>query len=442
MLDLSARSLGAFRIALGLALLAMLWAMGGIAPTLPIDAQRHYAGIDLAFVHRLAAYPATGTYVYWIAVGSTAAFTAGIFTRASYAVLFGTLFLAVLIALEQSGGHDRSLLLVTMATWLAVPWGDGLSIDQLRRRRVAPDSRGAKYGFAIWIPGLTLGLALAAAAFAKLHREGLAWITTGAVRYHFVTDAASAPVDWGLWIAARPPLAVAMSAAAVVFEAAFILVILARRPVPRFIWGVAALGFFAGLYFFQGVLWYPWLVLLVAFLPWQWFDRRSVAAPAVGPATAMQRAWIVVLIVTQIYASARGIEREPFLSNFPMYSSTWPSTDAFDAERASRYTQVIAARADGTQVTDWLQAMPVSDQMALVRLAETGGPPPDMGSMCRAVAARLGAIPQQLEITIEQGGFDWNAGAFKQPERRTARPVPLQSVCLGAQRAGEEPVKN
>ncbi len=68
--------------------------------------------------------------------------------------------------------------LLTLWCLLPARWGDGLSVDAAIRgwwrglRSPVPRLRDQVYGFAVWLPGLTLGSALAAAAFAKLHRSG------------------------------------------------------------------------------------------------------------------------------------------------------------------------------------------------------------------------------------------------------------------------------
>ena len=94
----------------------------------------------------------------------------------------------------------------------------------------------------------------AAAAYAKLANGGLAWISSGAVKYHFIEDAASAPFTWGLWVAVHPTAAVLLSLGVVVMEAGFISIIFARSPWRRLLIGSIGLSLFAGFYAFQGVI--------------------------------------------------------------------------------------------------------------------------------------------------------------------------------------------
>ena len=152
-----------------------------------------------------------------------------------------------------------------------MPWGDGLSIDDMVRRfrgKPAPERRSV-YSLAIWLPALLLGSAWLAAAYAKLSHSGFAWVTGGAVRYHFVSDAHRAKSDWGLWIASHPKAAVAASAGGLLFEATFILAILFRNHWIRFAFALGAISFLAGLYYFQGIEWRAWWILVLALFPWE-----------------------------------------------------------------------------------------------------------------------------------------------------------------------------
>src|SRR5262249_53104646 len=60
----------------------------------------------------------------------------------------------------------------------------------------------------------------------------------------------------------------------------------------------------------------------------------SATRPARKPATLgpIVCVAVVVLVVQQIVVAARGMEKEPLVTNFPMYAFTYPSTAAFDAK--------------------------------------------------------------------------------------------------------------
>jgi len=190
-----------------------------------------------------------------------------------------------------------------------------------------------------------MGVAFLAAAYAKLSISGLVWITDGAVKYHFVEDALDAPVDWGLRLASVDELAVLMSLAAVVAEAAFILVTLSARPSVRLLLGLMVVPLLAGIYLFQGMFWPPWWVLLLAFLPWEGIyraGRRVLGSEARGMAMASRPVslsgplrvaalgLVAALAIQQVAVSATRVEEEPFVSNFPMYSRRWGSKQHFN----------------------------------------------------------------------------------------------------------------
>jgi hypothetical protein len=95
----------------------------------------------------------------------------------------------------------------------------------------------------------------------------------------------------------------------------------------------------------MGVLWPAWWILLLSFLPWQWISTRvsraAVPRRESARATAGQLAVVVALLVQQAVFSGLAIERAPMFSNYPMYASTWPSLEAYNASRAPVY-RIIA----------------------------------------------------------------------------------------------------
>jgi hypothetical protein len=226
---ISGRALRAFRIALAIALVFVVWAVE-ILPT-PLESQRHYAGVDLEFVHALAASDTGLVGVRLVATLAAVLFGIGVMARHAYATFVLAFFLLVLVALEYRGTHDLGLPFVTLVGWLTVPWDasilPGSKADSISERA------SRRYGFALWWPGLTMGVAFLAAAIAKLQTSGLEWISGGAVRYHFVTDAHLAPLTWGLWVASHEAAAVTFAFGAIVLEAGFILVAFTARPALR-----------------------------------------------------------------------------------------------------------------------------------------------------------------------------------------------------------------
>lgn len=268
--DLSTAGLALFRMAYGL---AMLLAIAGLRFTpLPIDQQRQEDALArLGIVRELAAGGAAFETAQLVGCVALALFIAGAAPRLSLAVAALCLLLLDALMVTQGSIHNWGLPMVTMFMLLLAPWqqGPGLS-TVLRRWRGAAGAAvaSAPPGLAVWIPGLTLGVAFLAAAHAKLDISGLEWITGGAVRYHFIDDSMHAPTQWGLRIAASDTAAIGISLGAIVLEGGFWLVTLVRRSPARALFGASAAGLLAGFYLLQGAFWPAWWALLLAFFPW------------------------------------------------------------------------------------------------------------------------------------------------------------------------------
>lgn len=269
---LSPAGLGLFRIAWAAALVHALSILGDnlLDAAVPAELHRRSTALDFGVVP-LAEHPGWVDAIQSITLVALILFALGVFARASYLVAAsGFVVLAHVLVTVRGGSHDWGLPIVTILLLVVIPWGRGFGIDEtIRRLRGRESPSRIPLGLALWLPGLMLGLAWAAAAFAKLDRSGTEWITGGAIKYHFVEDAAAAPVEWGTWIAARPGLAVAVAAGGFLFEAAFLLNVFFSRPLLRIAFGLSAVAFFAGTVLFQGVYWFTWWMLLLAFLPWQ-----------------------------------------------------------------------------------------------------------------------------------------------------------------------------
>ena len=267
---IDARALAIVRTLVGTAFLLIL--IDRPIRTISPEVQHAYSPlVDTEWVRSVAASPRATATLQVVGCAAALLFALGVLARPAYVGLVSVLLTRAMVLLLRGGVHDWGLPLVTLLALLIVPWHHGPPVWRLRRQahgEGAGHRISRAYGFAVWLPGLTLGLAFAAAAYAKLHRNGLAWITDGAVRYHFVEDGLNAPVTLGLWVATQPAVAVALSLAAVFVEALFILVIFARRWEARAAFGLVGFGLMAGFWVFQGVHWWAWLLLFVAFLPW------------------------------------------------------------------------------------------------------------------------------------------------------------------------------
>lgn len=424
-----------FRIVFGTALLCLLAFPSGLGPTgqptVLLQPGSGYGMGQWGISHWLRATPEAHAAVYTAALMGALGLTVGCLTRLSTVVLWISLFLLICVRLTTGGAHNWGAPLLALAGLALTPLGHAYSIDALARRRIGRGptaASGPVYGFAVWWIGFVLGLAFLAAAYAKLRVSGLEWLTSGAVGYHFLEDAGNAIVPWGIWIAGRPWLTIMLSAVALLVETALIAVVFCRREEHRLAIGLTGLGLQLGIYLFQGVLWWPWLVLYVSFLPWQRLARllRMDGRPLVANAdrrarlSVMQALAIVLLTVSQIYASAQRLEYEPLVSNYPMYSGTWPSRDAFMA--SIRWSKLLdyhyAARDDAggrIDVPDGAGIISSNDQgkvIDLVRALCTGASPPDVEPTMDLIAERLsqraGRPIDLLEIMVDIREFDFD----------------------------------
>jgi hypothetical protein len=193
------------------------------------------------------------------------------------------------------------------------------------------------------MPGVVVGVIFAAAAVAKLHESGIAWILNGTVKYHFLSDAASAPLDWGLRVGLYPKLAIALSFFAILIESLIVFGAFARRYVYRASAGMAGVALLSGFALFQGLFWPAWWLLLVSFLPWHWLVRHSSSgqpANASAPDIArlrLQPLIVIVFIAQQLLVSGLSLEAGPALSTYGMYSNTYDSPEAYESQSTTSY---------------------------------------------------------------------------------------------------------
>jgi len=421
---LSASQLGAFRVVFGTALLLVfLDEAVFLGDPLPRELHRSYSRLaGMVWVHWMAASgPAlmTAAIVVYTAL---AAFIVGLWTRVAFFVVTAGFLTHALVVLQRSGVHDLGVLAVTLLCLLVVPWGDGLSLDARFGRSSRTTRRSQhEYGFAIWLPGLTLGLAFLAAAIAKLTFGGLAWVTDGAVKYHFVEDASNAPTTLGLWIASNHVASVAMSLGAVAMEGLFVLNVLTRSAARRAAFGIGGALLLMGFYVFHGLFWPGWWLLLLVFLPWQSWNRPAPAVRERTPMLGWRHGTIVVLLlVSQLYASATRTEIEPLLTWFPMYAHTWRSTEAFDEAREERLSR-FSFRAGDIDVTSWVEEVGGRDALVAAGAHEQTELSESQRSSLRFVKTRFeatfGGTSAQVEIRRDREAFDWTSGEFVRVEQ-------------------------
>jgi hypothetical protein len=416
---ISVTSLAVFRAVLGASIFFIV--LTNPVQAIPVEGQRVYSPLVAAeWIRALAASEMATAAVRGIALVAAAMFAGGYLSRLAYGVLVATLFVRTLFILLHSGAHDWGTPIVTLLALAVIPWHHAPTLFAvLRRRRGGCIEEGRRseravrsslYGFAVWLPGFTLGLAYSAAAIEKLRRSGIEWVTDGAVRYHFVEDAHNAPFELGMWVATQPRLAVAMSLVGILVEGLFIGVIFVRGWRPRAMFGLAAAGLMAGFWVFQGIHWWAWLMLLFAFLPW---NRTPDSEPRGGlqPRYAVV---VAVLLAGQVWASYRRIEIEPLFSNYPMYSNTYNSPQ--DYEHAH---ERLVIRANGVDITERVHAADGGGPLsrAVESLASASDPEVvrALGEFRQRYEHAYGAAPAALDVFLRRRPFDWEVGRF-QPE--------------------------
>ena len=438
----SATGLGAFRLAFGAAMLLAL--LRETPPdVIPYEAQRASSWLarqDL--IRQLAATPGASATIRHVASLALAVFAAGAWPRLALVVAASALTLFIGIGLNQKAMHDWGLPLITLWALTFVPWHDSVGVQTAIARwrgRVIPPVSASVRGLALWLPALTLGVAFAAAAFAKLDTSGIAWVTGGAVRFHFVQDAHQAPVEWGLRVARSDVAAVGLSLGAMVTEGLFWMVALTPSLVLRAAFGLAGLAMLAGFYVFQGVFWPAWWALFLAFLPWPRLDRlaragagadhREPAGPSIAAAIpAVASAVIVAMVVQQPIVSALRMESEPFLSDYSMYSYTWPSKRAFNEQFGEKVSYELAAEgrsSDGFR--EWLRGTPVfldaMNEAAGRSIRGEAWPEATRSAVAatrRAYQIEFGEPLSIVNVRQLVRGFDWDREAFDVTPRPTA----------------------
>ena len=351
--------------------------------------------------------------------------------------------------------HDLALPIKTLWLMTIVPWGRGPGVDELLRRMrgQAPALAPSRaLGLALWIPTAMLGLAYGAAAWAKLDDGGVAWITSGAVRFIFIADSGRAPTAWGRLVASSDMLSVLASASAVALEAAMLSLVVWNGRVVRRVCGVLALALHVGFYLMQGLFWTWWWMLLVAFLPWEeaaaWLQRgrTRLTPPAAAPVAPLSRfaaAVVFLAVLQQPIASVFRYEYSFLFSDFPMYANVYgvglsKAEFAAFADRSYQPPPLVSfqprSTTAGAPFTGQLrQVDPDGELEALVRGVARGevapeAAPPVLTAIGARYVERFGS-PPPIDAFVDTWQFDWTEATFK--PRRQARHVATLDLAAG-----------
>jgi hypothetical protein len=411
--DASAEAAGLFRIVFGTCVVLFV-ATDRVYPEMLQQADLGSAeGPYGAIVRWLNAHPqVVGELDGWLKI-SGALFIVGFCTAISFACFTAAFLLWACVYTLGTSAHAVASLQVAMICLVAARWGDAWSVDAwLRRlRRQSPTrSHGTRYGFAIWIPRLVLGVTFLAAAWSKTG-GGPAWILNGSVKYHFVSDLNYAWVDWGLRLTQYHWIAVAMSAFAVVVELLLITAAFARSDTYRLMLAAATLTLFGGFAIFQGVLWWSWWILLLAFLPWQRI-RADVGSPAtLQTFRPVHVAVVIVVLAQQLVVSATSFEARPLLSAYDMYSATYRTAEEY--ENATNLVYRVVAYDNGTRRE--LPSCTVDDRTAAALPAAAAGAPAERARLRALLRRCLQASDAVTAFALEgdREVYNWKERRFE-----------------------------
>jgi hypothetical protein len=416
----SAEAVALFRIVFGIALL-MIVMPRPVALTEKvsnvISAPQQFLLTVLAGVPRLDAW-IQPWILFWGALFIVAAFA-----RLSYFMLTLGVFAWALLYTARTSYHTVSALLVALICLSWSQWGDAWSVDAWRRRGQPVQRAPQEYGYTLWIPGVVLGVAYAAAAFSKVSDGGLAWILNGTVKYHFLADSRQAMVDWGLQLGRYPRVAVLLSFVVIAVETLILLAALQRRYVYRFIGGLAALSLLTGFMLFQGLFWPGWWILLLSFLPWH------LVAPTPAPAPSWRQGWqpgavvVLAVIAMQILVSALHVEVSPLLSTYDMYSTTYSSPEEF--ERKSGDTYWIVATDNDQELHECRITRTEADMFAGIGIASNRQAAAAIFGRCFDPSIKV----QTITIEITRGQVDWEHWRLEPPRHISVTgPIPADVI--------------
>lgn len=220
-------------------------------------------------------------------VAAAVAAAAGLALRATLPLAFACSL--VLEGMLNSAGRvivGDALLLLCLLVLLAAGRAAGEAWSVRPRHPISPSAR---FGWPVQTMTITIALAYFLAGVQKWRFSGLAWITSGNLRWilYAASDSRSHPNHLALFVADRPLLAHVVAAGALLLETFFPLVLLVPRL--RWLFVPAVVAMHAGIWLTIGLgYWTQLLVVVIVFVNWpRALARLREAAtriPALPPA--------------------------------------------------------------------------------------------------------------------------------------------------------------
>jgi hypothetical protein len=199
---------------------------------------------------------------------------------------------------------------------------------------------------------------------------------------------------------------------AVFAEASLITSMFSRSYRYRAVLGSLALLLLIGFALFQGIVWFGWWLLLLAFLPWHLIGRgRDVTERTRLPSiTAAQLAAMCLVVVQQLVATVMHVEARPMFSSYDMYATTYASAE--DYEAASNLVYRVVAVAEGRSLD--LPGCVVDDTVAAIARRALEGSADDLQLLRKAVGGCLRSTPDVRQVALEgdRQVFLWNESRF------------------------------
>lgn len=226
-------------------------------------------------------------YCWWVLLLMAAV---GSFTRTTVALSF-------IIGLYTLGlpnnfgkmGHGDQLTILIMLIFALSSCGDGFSIDRWfkTKRGQPPAELSPEYRWPIRMVWVLMASVFCAAGVTKLHRVGLAWITSDnfeimMIQAHYGLN--RPPTNWGLHLAHYPRLCNFLAGGAVALELLFPLSLFHRRL--RMVLVPMTLSMQIGIGLVMGIWFMPFLRAYLFWVPWDRIRQRVRR----GVATAKGRA--------------------------------------------------------------------------------------------------------------------------------------------------------